>query len=122
MLVCSDEETGGPGGKALAQLTVYIFVAALNNVNEDKTSTSGKGTNNSGSKRQVEWDYLSNPGFRWPPPKKMTLVEDELGIMMLPSNSSNIFSTCNHEQCCDKFHFCILQMNRSGHCMMPYPT
>jgi len=86
-ILASDEETGGPGGKALAQLTVYIFVAALNNQNEDMASTAAK-TPISGSKRLVEWDYLSAPGFSYPPPKKMALVEDELGLVMLPSNSN----------------------------------
>ena len=73
----------------MAQLTVYIFVAALNNQNEDMASTAAK-TPISGSKRLVEWDYLSAPGFSYPPPKKMALAEDELGLVMLPSNSSNI--------------------------------
>nr|CAG4642316.1 EOG090X01FD [Evadne anonyx] len=87
-ILASDEETGGPGGKALAQLTVYIFVAALNNVNEDKASAAGKTASIPGSKRLVEWDYLSTSGFCYPPPNKVALVEDALGIMMLPSNSS----------------------------------
>jgi len=95
--VYSDEETGGPGGKALAQLAVYIFVAALNNGNEDNMCTSGKASSISGSKRMIEWDYLATPGFRYPPPKKMTLAEDELGIMILPSNSSNISYIRNKE-------------------------
>ena len=73
----------------MAQLAVYIFVAALNNKDEeDGAAATSKTKKISGSKRLVEWDYLSTPGFRYPPPKKVTVVEDDLGIMMLPSTSS----------------------------------
>ena len=78
----SDEETGGPGGKALAQFAVYMFVAALNDSNTDDGVSTHKV---SGSKRQVEWGYLCIPGFR-SPPKKVSVVEDVLGMMLSASN------------------------------------
>ncbi|XP_046644835.1 mediator of RNA polymerase II transcription subunit 24-like [Daphnia pulicaria] len=86
-MLASDEETGGPGGKALAQLTVLLFTAALNNQlapESDSTSPSKK----LGSKRSIDWD-LNTPGFRYPPLKKMALHEEEFDFMFVAPNSAH---------------------------------
>ncbi len=85
----SDEETGGPGGKALAQLTVLLFTAALNNQlapESDSSSPSKK----LGSKRSIDWD-LNTPGFRYPPLKKMALHKEEFDFMFVAPNSGKFF-------------------------------
>ena len=89
MFVFSDEETGGPGGKALAQLTVLLFTAALNNQlapERDSTGASKK----SGSKRSIDWD-LNTPGFRYPPLKKIAFHDDELDFMFVGPDISKFF-------------------------------
>ena len=89
MFVFSDEETGGPGGKALAQLTVLLFTAALNNQlapERDSTGASKK----SGSKRSIDWD-LNTPGFRYPPLKKIAFHDGEVDFMFVGPNISKFF-------------------------------
>lgn len=77
----SDEETGGPGGKALAQLAVFLFTSALNNdSNEGDIHKSSKG------KRLVEHDFLGIP----PPPKKMAVLNEELDMMLSTPKSGTV--------------------------------
>ncbi|XP_057366748.1 mediator of RNA polymerase II transcription subunit 24-like [Daphnia carinata] len=86
-MLASDEETGGPGGKALAQLAVLLFTAALNNqiASDSDPSTASK---KSGSKRAIDWD-LNTPGFRYPPLKKVALHDDELEALCVASSTSH---------------------------------
>nr|CAG4641474.1 EOG090X01FD [Eurycercus lamellatus] len=85
-IIASDEETGGPGGKALAQLAVFLFTAALNNYLVPCANSSKTTSRSPGSKRSIEWDHLLVPGFRQPPLKKLALVDEELGVMLSTPN------------------------------------
>lgn len=83
----SDEETGGPGGKALAQLAVYLFTAALNDYTNKQTALNANSSDvriakSPGSKRSGEWDLLGVPGLRHPPVKKLAIANDELGLLL----------------------------------------
>ena len=76
----SDEETGGPGGQALAQLAVFLFTSALNSASADLTVANNRTTKSPGSKRSSEWDRVA--GLRNPPVKKLAVADDELGILL----------------------------------------
>nr|CAG4646828.1 EOG090X01FD [Megafenestra aurita] len=85
-MLASDEEIGGPGGKALAQLAVLLFTAALNSQHRseiDPCISSRK----SGSKRLNEWD-LNTPGNRYPPLKKICFIDDELEASFFTPNTN----------------------------------
>ena len=82
----SDEETGGPGGKALAQLTVLLFIAALNNQSAPESDTTNT-PKKLGSKRSIEWD-LNTPGFRYPPLKKIAFHDGEFDSMFVAPDIS----------------------------------
>lgn len=89
MFIFSDEETGGPGGKALAQLTVLLFTAALNNQLAPECDSTGA-SKKSGSKRSIDWD-LNTPGFRYPPLKKIAFHDGEVDFMFVGPNISKFF-------------------------------
>nr|CAG4643030.1 EOG090X01FD [Ilyocryptus agilis] len=75
--IFSDEEIGGPGGKALAKLSVFLFVAALNDESVSG-SKSPKTFKNKNAKRLLEWDHVSVPEFRPSPFKKMAVMDNEI--------------------------------------------
>lgn len=83
--LASDEEIGGPGGEALAQLTVWLLAAALNDsaaaANDPCSRRSGATTTNS-SRTGKRFGNDDPPPVGQPPLKKMAAIEREFQIAL----------------------------------------
>jgi hypothetical protein len=102
----------------LAELTVWLFVTALN-CSDTENSNQFKVTQR-GLKRQSEWEELCLQGIKQPSLKKLAALEEDLGIMVsVPTNcESKLKLKLKASFILNRFD----QMKNQNHCIKPLPN